>query len=142
MADFMCPWYLYCTFVDPEDRHLQVLEVFFQVPQCANIPVVYILLFGDSVPAKTVSLLTTIKASGCLEISFSACSNPTMASITSFPKQSDVIPSQLQSFSSDCNIIFSPPIIPFTMSTLLSSPLKELILKDAGLASAMWRNLL
>ncbi|KAI9454731.1 hypothetical protein HD554DRAFT_2042969 [Boletus coccyginus] len=142
MADFKCPRHLYCTLLNPKDHHLRVLEVFFQAPQCANIPVVYISLFGNSVPARTASLLTTIKASGCLEISYSARSDLTMSPITSLPKQSDAIPSQLHSFSSDCNIVFSPPIIPFTMSTLLCSPLRELTLKDTGLTSAMWRKLL
>ena len=81
-------------------------------------------------------LIWHIKAFGCQILSYSARSDPSVPCISSFPKYLLVMPSHLESFSSSCNNIFSPYI------TLCHSPLRKLVLQDAGLSTCTWGKLL
>ena len=125
------------------NSHLQALGIFFESPQCANIPTAYLsCLGGEESLAATATLLASIRASGCQSLSYSAHSNPSAPCVTSFPRSLRATPTQFESFSSACNNVFSPPLLSFTLTTLCNSPLRELVLQDAGLSATMYGRLL
>ena len=143
MANFTCPNNIYCSLFNAKDSHLQALGIFFESPQRANIPTAYLSCFGgEESLAATATLLASIRASGCQSLSYFARSNPSAPCVTSFPRSSRATPTQFESFSSACNNVFSPPLLSFTLTTLRNSPLRELVLQDAGLSATMWGRLL
>ena len=119
------------------DSHLEALKIFFQSPQCINIPVVHLSCFSGKASLPLIAaVLTSIKVFGCQILSYSARSDPSVPCISAFPQSLLVMPSHLESFSSSCNNIFSPYI------TLCHSPLRKLVLQDAGLSTCIWGKLL
>ena len=143
MANFTCPNNIYCSLFNAKDSHLRALGIFFKSPQCANIPTAYLSRSGgEESLAATATLLASIRASGCQSLSYSAHSNPSAPRVTSFPRSSHATPTQFESFSSACNNVFFPPLLSFTLTTLHNSPLRELVLQDAGLSATMWGRLL
>ncbi|KIJ09723.1 hypothetical protein PAXINDRAFT_17199 [Paxillus involutus ATCC 200175] len=140
LASFTPPKNLY--FSSTQDHHLRALDIFIRSPQVANIPAVYLSCYGGSISmAMTATVLAGIQASGSLEITYSSRSSVPISRVV-FPKPSGSMSSQLESFSTDTNAIFSPPIIRFTINVLHNSPLKELCLKNTGLCAPMWGKLL
>ena len=143
MTNFTCPSNIYCSLFNAKDSHLRALGIFFESPQCANIPTAYLSCFGGTESlAATATLLASIRASGCQSLSYSARSDPSAPCVTSFPKSSRATPTQFESFSSACNNVFSSPLLSFTLTTLRNSPLRELVLQDTGLSPTMWARLL
>lgn len=140
-VDFIRPQTVYCSLINAKDPHLQALQIFFESPQCAGIPAVYLTCFGHPLFTSTSTLLARIKSSGCQKLCYSARCAP-LLNIASFPPSPRATPSRLEYFSSSGNTIFSPSIISFTISMLRNSPLKELFLRDTGLSPTMWRGLL
>ncbi|KAF9230557.1 hypothetical protein BU15DRAFT_69097 [Melanogaster broomeanus] len=146
MACFTSLKSLYISLGSSQDHHLRALDLFFRSPQCANIPTVYLSCYeAQATSASFVTLVEGIRESGCREISYSGCSQVLHSQGTipkSIPKSTRTIHSRLESFSADCNTVFSPPLLSFTLTTLQHSPLRDLSLNDTGLSSSRWTKLL
>jgi hypothetical protein len=142
MARFTALRSLYISLGSSQDHHFRALDLFFRSPQCANIPAVYLSCYeAPTTSTYFVNLVEGIRESGCREICYSGRSRVPHSQGT-IPKSTQTIHSRLESFSADCNTVFSPPLLSFTVTTLHHSPLKDLILNDTGLSPSRWTKLL
>ncbi|KAI6126697.1 hypothetical protein F5141DRAFT_1209974 [Pisolithus sp. B1] len=132
------------------DRHLRGLGVFFRSLQgCNSVPCVHIqLATAPRRPTHTlIHLLDCIRASGCkslhgYDIEQTYGAPRTSLRSSAFASANLSCGSKLEVLEFTSSLFFSPVIIPFTITTLCSSPIVRLTLTNTLLTAVQWSTLL
>ncbi|KAI6097731.1 hypothetical protein EDD16DRAFT_1514562 [Pisolithus croceorrhizus] len=132
------------------DRHLRGLGVFFWSLQgCNSVPRVHIqLATAPRQPTHAlIHLLDCIRASGCkslhgYDVEQTYGAPQTSLRSSAFASANLSCGSKLEVLEFTSSLFFSPVIIPFTITTLCSSPIVHLTLMNTLLTAVQWSTLL
>ncbi|KAI6037168.1 hypothetical protein BKA83DRAFT_4486147 [Pisolithus microcarpus] len=132
------------------DRHLQALSIFFESLQGREpMPRVHLQLpTAPRQPSDSfIRLLDSIRTSGCTDLHCHDVKQTYGVSRTELKSSSftgAILPrgSKLEVIELTSSLFFSPIVIPFTITTLCSSPITRLTLMNTSLTTVQWTTLL
>lgn len=149
MDTFHPPRMMLC-WLDPDVRSMQLSAFSHFLQSVPHKSIRYITLFWNfniltcSALPQIVSVLETIRASGCEELTcMGFCGRSGPSSVTGLTRiQGHASGNHLKTFDASSQALFSPKLLPFTIQTIRFSRLEKLRLSSIKLSPSHWDRLL